>query len=163
MFPLKIRRYIDFISLLIRSIACQTVEKRDVTLEFLWGALRVFCLIQTKRMKSKDHFFFSHCANFLKVFRPMINLKKNKDYVLTLLEGLKCLNEENKSLTEKLTEKENLKRKLNEEENLKCEKENLKQLVLEKGFLESKLEKILTEIEVENETREDEHCCSNDL
>ena len=93
----------------------------------------------------------------------MINLKKNKDYVLTLLEGLKCLNEENKSLTEKLTEKENLKRKLNEEENLKCEKENLKQLVLEKGFLESKLEKILTEIEVENETREDEHCCSNDL
>ena len=55
----------------------------------------------------------------------MINLKKNKDYVLTLLESLKCLNEENKSLTEKLTEKENLKRKLNEEENLKCEKENL--------------------------------------
>ena len=93
----------------------------------------------------------------------MINLKKNEDYVLTLLEGLKFLYEENKSLIEKLTEKENLKRKLNEEENLKCEKENLKELVLEKEFLESKSEKILTEIEVEKETRDNEPCCSNDL
>ena len=49
----------------------------------------------------------------------MINLKKNKDYVLTLLEGLKFLREENNSLTEKLTEKENVKLKLSEEENLK--------------------------------------------
>ena len=56
----------------------------------------------------------------------MKNLKKKEDHVLTLLEGLKFLREENKSLAEKLTEKENLKRKLNEEENLKCEKENLK-------------------------------------
>ena len=127
------------------------------------GCLRRVLFNPDKTYEEQRSFFFSHCANFLKVFKSMINLKKNKDYVLTLLEGLKCLNEENKSLTEKLTEKENLKRKLNEEENLKCEKENLKQLVLEKGFLESKLEKILTEIEVENETREDEHCCSNDL
>ena len=49
----------------------------------------------------------------------MINLKKNEDYVLTLLEGLKFLREENNSLTEKLTEKENVKLKLSEEENLK--------------------------------------------
>ena len=49
----------------------------------------------------------------------MINLKKNEDYVLTLLEGLKFLCEENNSLTEKLTEKENVKLKLSEEENLK--------------------------------------------
>ena len=80
-----------------------------------------------------------------------------------MLEGLKFLSAENKSLTEKLTEKGNLKRKLNEKENLKCEKENLKQLVLEKEFLENKLEKILTEIEVEMENRENEPCCSNDL
>ena len=58
--------------------------------------------------------------------------------MLTLLAGLKFLREENKSLSNKLSEKRDL--------------EHLEQ---QEGHLESQLEKVLSEIEVEKAHRHD--------
>ena len=63
-------------------------------------------------------FFISHCINFAKVFKSMSNLKKNEDYVLTLLAGLKFLREENKSLSNKLSEKKDLEQLEQQKEHL---------------------------------------------
>ena len=147
----KIHSFYQFVDKVHSLPDCR---KKECDIGIFWGCLRGVFFNPEKTYEEQRSFFLSYCANFFKVFRSMINLKK---YVLTLLEGLKFLRAENKSLTEKLTEKENLKRKLNEKENLKCEKGNLKQLVLEKEFLENKLEKILTESEVEKENCENEH------
>ena len=48
----------------------------------------------------------------------MSNLKKNEDYVLTLLAGLKFLREENKSLSNKLSEKKDLEQLEQQKEHL---------------------------------------------
>ena len=83
--------------------------------------------------------FISHYINFAKVFNPMSNLKKNEDYVLTLLAGLKFLGEENKSLSEKLREKK-----------------DLRHLEQQKEYLSSQLEQVLSEIEIEKAHRHDD-------
>ena len=112
----KVYSFYQFVNKLHSLSDCR---KRSVTLEIFVGCLKSVLFKPDKTYEEQRSFFLSHCANFLKVFRSMINLKKNEDYVLTLLEGLKFLREENNSLTEKLTEKENVKLKLSEEENLK--------------------------------------------
>ena len=62
----------------------------------------------------------------------MLNLKKNKDNVLTLLGGLKLLRCKDKSLSGKLSQKK-----------------DLKSLDQQREHLENQLERILGEIEAE--------------
>ena len=112
----KIHSFYQFVDKVHSLPACR---KKECDIGIFVGCLRGVLFNPEKTYEEQRSFFLSHCANFFKVF----NLKK---YVLSLLEGLKFLSAENKSLTEKLTVKGNLKRKLNEKENLKCEKENLK-------------------------------------
>ena len=69
------------------------------------GCLKGVLFNPEKSCDEQKTFFISHYINFAKVFKSMSNLRKNEDYVLTLLEGLKFLRDENKSLDKKLDQK----------------------------------------------------------
>ena len=68
----------------------------------------------------------------------MSNLRKNEDYVLTLLEGLKFLRDENKSLSKKLDQKFAGQSSVSEE------------------YLKGKLRQILGEIDAKKNVRKNE-------
>ena len=68
------------------------------------GFLKGVLLNPQKCYQEQRDFFISHCINFSKVFKSMLNLRKNETYVITLLEGLKFLREEMECLDKKLEE-----------------------------------------------------------
>ena len=69
------------------------------------GCLKGVLLNPEKSYEDKRSFFTSHSINYTNVFRSMSNLKKNEEYAITLLEGLKYLRDNNKSIGKKAGQK----------------------------------------------------------
>ena len=92
-------QFVDKIHLLTDS------DKEECDLGTYVGCLKGVLLNPEKSYEDKRSFFTSHSINYANVFRSMFNLKKNEEYAITLLEGLKYLCDNNKSIGEKAGQK----------------------------------------------------------
>ena len=102
-FLLKTWKFIPFFNLLIRSFICQIVKMIIVELELLQAVWNGVLFNSQNSYDDQRKIFISHCINYSKIFRSMLNLRKHKIYVITLLEGLKFFREEKENLDKKWT------------------------------------------------------------
>ena len=79
-------------------------KDNNCEIEIFVRSLKVVLVDPKKGYNEQRKFFVSHCINFSRVFKSMSNLRKNENFVFTLLEGLKFWREVKKCLDKELEE-----------------------------------------------------------
>ena len=96
---------IEFFQFVDKIHSLADCDKEESDLGTYVGRLKGVLLNPEKSYGDKRSFLTSHSINYANVFRSMSNLKKNEEYAITLLEGLKYLRDNNKPIGEKSGQK----------------------------------------------------------
>ena len=98
---MKIHSFFQFVEGVHQLSEC---DDNNCKIGIFVGCLKGVLFDPEKSDNEQREFFVSHCINFSRVFKSMSNLRKNENYILTLLEGLKLLREDKKRLDKELGE-----------------------------------------------------------
>ena len=96
---------IEFFQFVDKTHSLTDYDKEECSLDTYVGCPKGVLLNPEKSYKDKRSFFTLHSINYANVFRSTTNLKKNEEYAITLLQGLKYLRNKDKPIGEKAGQK----------------------------------------------------------